>query len=80
MLSPALGDKKAYHLEEQRNMSESDLYRFAAQHFTAAKEWRDDIVDIILISGQSYNGKKAIKKLEQKGKTRTFELNLYLLI
>ncbi|KPA13921.1 hypothetical protein MHK_005873 [Candidatus Magnetomorum sp. HK-1] len=26
-----------------------------------AKEWRDDVIDIILISGRSYNGKKTIK-------------------
>jgi len=54
-------EEKAYHLEEQRNMAEADLYRFATQHFSIAKEWRDDVIDIILISGRSYNGKKAIK-------------------
>jgi len=34
-------------------MAESDLYRFASQHFSVAKEWRDDVIDIILISGIS---------------------------
>ena len=52
---------KAYHLEEQRNMEESDLYRFASQHFSVAKEWKDDVIDIILISGQAYNGKRKIQ-------------------
>ncbi|KPA19769.1 hypothetical protein MHK_000009, partial [Candidatus Magnetomorum sp. HK-1] len=54
-------NEKGYHLEEQRDMSESDLYRFASQHFSVAKEWRDDVIDIILISGRSYNGKRKIK-------------------
>jgi len=54
-------NEKCYHLEEQRNMSESDLYRFASQHFSVANEWRDDVIDIILISGRSYNGKRQIK-------------------
>jgi hypothetical protein len=54
-------NEKCYHLEEQRHMTESDLYRFAAQHFSVAKEWRDDVIDIILISGRSYNGKKTIQ-------------------
>jgi len=42
-------------------MSEPDLYRFASQHFSVANEWRDDVIDIILISGRSYNGKRQIK-------------------
>ena len=42
-------------------MSSSDLYRFASQHFSVANEWRDDVIDIILISGRSYNGKRQIK-------------------
>jgi len=54
-------NEKCYHLEEQRHMAESDLYRFASQHFSVAKEWRDDVIDIILISGRTYNGKKTIQ-------------------
>jgi len=54
-------NKKSYHLEEQRHMTESDLYRFAAQHFSVAKEWRDDVIDIILISDRLYKGKRKIK-------------------
>jgi len=54
-------NEKCYHLEEQRHMAESDLYRFASQHFSVAKEWRNDVIDIILISGRPYNGKKAIQ-------------------
>jgi hypothetical protein len=52
---------KAYHLEEQRHMTESDLYRFASQHFSVANEWRDDVIDIILISGRPYTGKRKIQ-------------------
>ncbi|HHC24390.1 MAG TPA: hypothetical protein ENK58_03100 [Desulfobacterales bacterium] len=52
---------KGYHLEEQRDMTESDLYRFAAQHFSAAREWRDDITDILLTSGKPYTGRKEIR-------------------
>ncbi|MCP4352416.1 MAG: transposase [Desulfobacterales bacterium] len=52
---------KAYHLEEQRNMTEDDLYRFACQHFLAAKEWKDNITDIILVSGRPYTGRKEIQ-------------------
>ncbi|KPA09374.1 Transposase IS3/IS911 [Candidatus Magnetomorum sp. HK-1] len=54
-------NEKCYHLEEQRHMGEPDLYRFASQHFSVANEWRDDVIDIILISGRSYNGKRKIK-------------------
>jgi hypothetical protein len=54
-------NETCYHLEEQRHMGESDLYRFASQHFSVAKEWRDDVIDIILISGRPYHGKKIIQ-------------------
>ncbi len=50
-----------YHVEEQRNMTEDDLYRFASQHFLAAKEWKDNITDIILVSGRPYTGRKEIQ-------------------
>lgn len=42
----------AWHLEEQRNLSEADLYRFASQHFSVAREWRNRVTDIILASGR----------------------------
>mgnify|MGYP001552912974 CR=1 FL=1 len=54
-------DGRGYHVEEQRNMTEADLHRFAAQHFSAAREWRDRITDIILTSGTPYAGKKEIR-------------------
>jgi hypothetical protein len=54
-------NEKCYHLEEQRHMREPDLYRFASQHFSVTNEWRDDVIDIILISGRTYNGKRKIK-------------------
>jgi hypothetical protein len=52
---------KAYHIEEQRDMTEDDFYRFASQHFSAAREWKDSITDIILTSGRPYSGKKEIR-------------------
>ncbi len=53
-------DGKLYHLEEQRNLKKSDLYRFAAYHFPAAKKWGDDLADIIIASGAVYAGKKEL--------------------
>ncbi|MCP4351132.1 MAG: hypothetical protein GY795_37180, partial [Desulfobacterales bacterium] len=52
---------KGYHVEGQRNMTEEDLYRFAYQHFAAAREWKDSLVDIILVSGRPYTGRKEIQ-------------------
>ncbi len=52
---------KAWHLEEQRNMTEKDLYRFASQHFSAAREWKDEMTDIVLTSGTPYTGRKGIR-------------------
>jgi hypothetical protein len=43
-----------FHIEEQRNMSEEDLCRFAVYHFSASRDWNYKIHDIILISGTSY--------------------------
>ncbi len=57
---------KGYHVEEQRSLTEDDLYRFASQHFSAAKEWRDNIVDIVLASGRPYAGRKEIHTLTGK--------------
>ncbi len=54
-------DKNAvYHLEEQRDLTRSDLYRFAAYHFLAAKQWGKDLTDIILASGEVFAGEKKI--------------------
>jgi hypothetical protein len=40
-----------YHLEEQRNPVKADLYRSAAYHFSAGRQWGENIKDIILVSG-----------------------------
>ncbi|QTA91483.1 hypothetical protein [Desulfonema magnum] len=48
-------------------MTEEDLYRFAFQHFSAAKEWRDNITDIVLASGKAYSGRKEIQKGYEDG-------------
>ena len=42
----------AWHLEEQRNLTDADLYRFASQHFSVAREWQNRVTDIILASGR----------------------------
>ena len=41
-----------FHIEEQRNLGRSDLYRFAAYHFLACKKWGTGITDVILASGR----------------------------
>ncbi len=48
-----------YHIEEQRNLKKSDMYRFASYHFMAAKRWPMP-TDIILASGNVYKGEKSI--------------------
>ncbi|MCP4110065.1 MAG: transposase [Desulfobacteraceae bacterium] len=52
---------EAFHVEAQHNMTEDDLYRFAPQHFSAAREWKGNITDIILVSGSPYTGRKEIQ-------------------
>jgi hypothetical protein len=49
-----------FHLEEQRNLSLSDLYRSAAYHFLGAKQWGANITDIVLASGDVYSGEKVV--------------------
>ncbi|MCI5150188.1 MAG: hypothetical protein D3916_12510 [Candidatus Electrothrix sp. MAN1_4] len=41
-----------WHIEEQRNLKKADMYRFAAYHFTGAKQWGAGLTDIILASGE----------------------------
>ncbi|MCP4397667.1 MAG: hypothetical protein GY801_10260, partial [bacterium] len=50
-----------YHIEEQRNLQKSDMYRFAAYHFLAAKQWGAGLKDVILASGEVYSGKKSLR-------------------
>ena len=46
-----------WHIEEQRNLKKADMYRFAAYHFTGAKQWGAGLTDIILASGEvSFKG------------------------
>jgi hypothetical protein len=49
-----------YHIEEQRNLTKSDMYRFASYHFQGAKQWGPILTDIILASGEVYAGEKII--------------------
>ncbi len=49
-----------YHIEEQRHFRRSHLYRFAAYHFLAAKKLGAELVDIILASGDVYQGEKRL--------------------
>lgn len=53
--------EECFHLEWQRNLKKSDLYRFAGYHFELAAEYDDKITDIILISGESKTDLKKIK-------------------
>ena len=50
-----------YHLEEQRDMKIEDLYRFSVNHFQAVRQYGNNITDVILISGQPYQGKYEIE-------------------
>jgi hypothetical protein len=49
-----------YHIEEQRSLRKSDLYRFASYHFHGARQW-PDMKDIILISGDVHAGAGVIE-------------------
>ncbi|MCP4396483.1 MAG: hypothetical protein GY801_04095 [bacterium] len=49
-----------YHLEEQRNLTLADLYRFASYHFQAARQWGKQVTDVILASGEVYGGETVI--------------------
>ena len=49
-----------YHIEEQRNLQKSDMYRFAIYHFTGAKHSGPHLTDIILASGKVYPGEKTV--------------------
>ena len=41
-----------FHIEEQRDLNRSDLYRFAAYYFLGAKKWGPGMTDVILASGK----------------------------
>jgi len=47
-----------FHIEEQRNLKKTDMYRFAAYHFPAAEQWGNKLTDIIIASGDVYSGEK----------------------
>jgi hypothetical protein len=49
-----------YHIEEQRNLQKTDMYRFAAYHFMGATQWGPHLTDIILASGDVYPGEKTV--------------------
>ncbi len=50
-----------FHIEEQRDLKRSDLYRFAAYHFLGAKKWGPGMVDVILASGDVQAGTRSLK-------------------
>jgi len=52
-----------FHIEEQRNLSKADMYRFAAYHFPAAEQWGDKLTDIIIASGDVYSGANSQKTI-----------------
>jgi len=45
-----------YHCEEERNMTQDDLFRCGIYHFQSVRELGTDVTDVILISGRKYNG------------------------
>ena len=49
-----------YHIEEQRNLQQADLYRFAAYYFAGAQQWGANLTDLILASGEVYGGAKSL--------------------
>ena len=54
---------KYYHLEEERNMTEKDMYRFAVYHFHVAyklSQKANSLTDIIMTSGRPYTGEKIL--------------------
>jgi hypothetical protein len=51
---------RVFHVEEQRNLKRPDMYRFAAYHFVAAREWEGKVTDVILASGDVYSGEKTL--------------------
>ncbi|MBF0102919.1 MAG: hypothetical protein HQK77_18645 [Desulfobacterales bacterium] len=54
---------KLYHIEEQRDLSKEDLYRFAAYHFMGAKQYNNKLTDVIIASGNVYAGKDGKKRI-----------------
>ncbi len=52
--------QKLYHLEEQRNLRKTDMFRFAAHYFMGAGKWGTHVTDIVLASGEVYRGDKTI--------------------
>ncbi len=65
-----------FHIEEQRNLKKSDMYRFAAYHFLSAKKWGKGLTDIILASGKVYAGKKTVKTKSGKYKPIVVDFSL----
>lgn len=50
-----------FHCEEQRNMKHDDLLRCSVYHFQAARQFGNNMTDILLISGRPYGGEKVVK-------------------
>jgi len=50
-----------FHIEEQRSMSEADLYRCGIYHFQASRQYGQNITDLLLLSGNPYAGPNSIK-------------------
>jgi len=50
-----------YHCEEQRNLVIDDLYRSSIYHFQSSRQLGNAVTDILLISGEPYNGPHTIE-------------------
>ncbi|QTA86556.1 hypothetical protein [Desulfonema magnum] len=55
-----------YHVEEQRNLKKTDIFRFAAYHFLGAEQWGVNLTDIILASGEVWAGEKGSRAVTTK--------------
>ena len=56
-------DGDIFHIEEQRNLKKSDLYRFAGYHFLDAEKYQKDekkFTDIVIASGDVTKTKKIV--------------------
>ncbi|MBF0103602.1 MAG: hypothetical protein HQK77_22105 [Desulfobacterales bacterium] len=60
-----------FHIEEQRDLCKDDLYRFAAYHFMGAKKYKDKLTDVIIASGDVFNGEAGKKEVRTPSGTYT---------
>ncbi len=60
-----------FHIEEQRNLRKTHMYRFASYHFYGAEQLGDELTDIIIASGDVYSGEKGERTISTSSGTYT---------